>query len=93
MGNWERWGCNWMGLWDSPYCSLQWQEKLKLEVYGNHRLRANPFYWDRVVSNLLGSKGYQVDLPWVMKVRWDGELAAKVFVYVNDGRSTRPTSS
>jgi hypothetical protein len=41
--------------------------------------------------NLLWSTGYQADLPWVMKVRWDGELAAKVFVYVDDGRPTGPT--
>jgi hypothetical protein len=35
--------------------------------------------------------GYRADLPWVMKVRWDGELAAEVFVYVDDGRPTGPT--
>ncbi|KAL3791404.1 hypothetical protein ACHAW5_005778 [Stephanodiscus triporus] len=26
-----------------------------------------------------------------MKIRWDGELAAEVFVYVDDGRPTGPT--
>jgi hypothetical protein len=26
-----------------------------------------------------------------MKVRWDGELAAKVFVYIDDGKLTGPT--
>jgi hypothetical protein len=31
-GNWERWERNWMGLRDSPYRSLQWQARLKLEV-------------------------------------------------------------
>jgi hypothetical protein len=35
--------------------------------------------------NLPGSTGYQADFPWVMKVRWDSELAPKVFVYVVDG--------
>ena len=34
-GNWERWERNWMGLRDSPYRSLQWQTRLKLEVYGD----------------------------------------------------------
>jgi hypothetical protein len=67
-GNWERWERNWMGLRDSPYCSLQWQTRLKLEVYGNRRQRANPFHWDRVVLNLPGAKGYRADLPWVMKI-------------------------
>ena len=26
-----------------------------------------------------------------MKIWWDGELAAEVFVYVNDGHATRTT--
>ena len=90
-GNWERWERNWMGLRDSPYRSLQWQTRLKLEVYGDRRVRDNPFHWDRVVFNLPGSKGYRADLPWVMKIRWDGGLAAEVFVYVDDGRPTGPT--
>jgi hypothetical protein len=90
-GNWERWERNWMGLRDSPYRSLQWQTRLKLEVYGNRRQRANPFHWDRVVLNLPGAKGYRADLPWVMKIRWDGHLAAEVFVYVDDGRAIGPT--
>ena len=87
--NWERWERNWMGLRDSPYRSLQWQARLKLEVYGDCRALANPFHWDRVVFNLPGSKGYRADLPWVMKIRWDSKLAAEVFVYVDDGRSPR----
>jgi hypothetical protein len=89
-GSWERWERNWMGLRDSPYCSLQWQVRLKLKVYGDRRLRTNHFHWDRVVMNLLGSTGYRADLPWVMKVRWDGKLAAEMFVYVDDGRPTGP---
>ena len=80
-----------MGLRDSPYHSLQWQARLKIEVYSDRRLKANPLLWDRVVLNLLGSKGYQADLLWVVKVRWDGELAAKVFVYVDDCQPTGPT--
>ncbi len=89
--NWERWERNWMGLRDSPYRSLQWQARLKLEVYGDQRLRSNPFHWERVVLNLPGLTGYRADLPWVMKLRWDGDLAAEVFVYVDNGRPTGPT--
>jgi hypothetical protein len=62
-----------------------------VEVYGDRRVRSNPFHWDKVVMNLPGSKGYRANLPWVMKIRWDGDLAAKVFVYVDDGRPTGPT--
>ena len=90
-GNWERWERNWMGLRDSPYRSLQWQVRLKIEVYGDRHDRTNPFHWEKVVMNLPGSTGYRASLPWVMKVRWDGELAAEVFVYVDDGRPTGPT--
>ncbi len=89
-GSWERWEQNWIGMHDSLYCSLQWQARLKLEVYGDQRLRTKPFHWDRVVMNLPGSTGYWADLPWVMKVRWDGQVATKVFIYVDDGRPTRP---
>jgi hypothetical protein len=85
-GPWERWERNWMGLQDSPYRSLQWQVCLKFEVYGDQRCLSNPFHWDRVVFNLSGSKGYRSDLPWVMKLRTDGHLAAEIFVYVDDGR-------
>jgi hypothetical protein len=71
-GPWEWWECNWMGLRDSPYRSLQWQVRLKFEVYGDRKNTANPFHWDRVEFNLPGSKGYRLDLPWVMKIRSNG---------------------
>ena len=49
---WERWERNWMGLRDSPYRSIQWQIRLKLEVYGDRRVLTNPFHWDRVELNM-----------------------------------------
>ncbi len=61
---------------------------LKYEIYGNRRDPRNPYRWDKVKLNLPGSKGYRSDLPWVMKVRSDGHLAAEIFVYVDDGRLT-----
>jgi len=82
---WERWERNWMGLRDSPYRSLQWQVRLKLVAYGDRRDLANPFHWDHVQLNLPGSPGYRADLPWVMKVRADGTIAAENFVYVDNG--------
>jgi len=88
QGIWERWERNWMGLKDSPYRSIQWQIRLKLEVYGDRRVLSNPFHWDRVEFNLPCSKGYRSDLPWVMKIRCDGHLATEVYVYVDDGRVT-----
>jgi hypothetical protein len=87
-GPWERWERNWMGLRDSPYRSLQWQVRLKFEVYGDRKDTANPFHWERVEFNLPGSRGYRSDLPWVMKIREDKHLGAEIFVYVDDGRPT-----
>jgi hypothetical protein len=88
QGTWERWERNWMGLRDFPYRSIQWQIRLKLEVYGDRRVLSTPFHWDRVEFNLPGSKGYRSDLPWVMKIRCNGHLATEVYVYVDDGRVT-----
>jgi hypothetical protein len=87
-GRWERWCRNWMGLTDSPYRSIQWMIRLKMEAYGIPSDRGNPFHWARVVLNLPGEDGYQPHLPWVMKLRWDGHLATEVFYYVDDGRAT-----
>ena len=66
-----------MGLRNSPYQSLQWQARLKLELYGDRRIRSDPFHWERVIFNLPGSKGYRADLLWVFKLRWDGKLGVK----------------
>ena len=84
----ERWVRNWMGLRDSPYRSIQMLIRLKFEAYGDRRDRTNPFHWERVLLNLPGSSDYRPDLPWVMKVRFDGHLACEAFVYVDDGRIT-----
>jgi hypothetical protein len=81
-----------MGLRDSPYHSLQWQVRLKFKVYGDRKVLNNPFHLNRVKFNLPGSMGYRSDLPWVMKIRVDGHLAAEIFVYVDDGRPTGHSS-
>ncbi|EJK52624.1 hypothetical protein THAOC_28082 [Thalassiosira oceanica] len=69
--------------------SIQLMTRVKLVAYGDRRVRTNPFHWERVVFNLLGTSDYRPDLPWVMKVRFfDGHLACEVFVYVDDSRAT-----
>ena len=45
-GRWERWSRNWMGLMESPYRSIQWMIRLKMEAYSDKADRANPFHWD-----------------------------------------------
>ena len=62
--------------------------RFKLEAYGDRWDRSNPFCWERVIYNLLGTKGYRPRLPWVMKVQFDGQLACEVYVYVDNGRVT-----
>jgi hypothetical protein len=89
---WERWERNWMDLRDLPYRSPQWQVFLKLEVYGDRQDLTNPFHWYHVKFNLPGSRGYRSDLPWGMKIRADGLLAAEIFVYVDNGRAIGATA-
>ena len=85
---WERWARNFMGLTDSPYRSLQLMIKAKFLAYGDRTLVDNPFRWKIVKLNLPGSATYNAKLPWVMKLREDGQLACEVYVYVDDGRIT-----
>ncbi len=87
-GSWECMEHNWMGIRDSPYQSLQWQMRLKFEIYRDQKDTVNPFHWDRVELNLPGSRGYRLDLPWVMKIRKNSHLVVEIFVYVDDGRPT-----
>ena len=41
-----------------------------------------------VLYNLPGTKGYQLGLKWVMKVRFGGHLACEIYVYADNGRVT-----
>ena len=86
--SWERWCRNWMGLRDSPYRSIQHMLRIKFIAYGDPKDPSNPFQWDRVEYNLPGTRGYDPSKPWVMKVRVDGHLASKIYVYVDNGRAT-----
>ena len=58
----------------------------KYEVLGDPNDQNNPFAWDRVRMNLPGAEEYDATLPWVMKLRRDGNMAAAVAGYVDDFR-------
>jgi hypothetical protein len=58
----------------------------KYEAYGNRRNRSNPFHWEQIALNLPGNWSYDPSLPWVFKVRFDGNLACEVYIYVDDGK-------
>ena len=80
-----------MGLRDSPYRSIQMFTKMKYVAYGKRTDNTNPFAWVTVRLNLPGSAYYDPSLPWVSKVRRDGQIACDMYVYVDDGRVTGPT--
>jgi hypothetical protein len=81
-----------MGLKSSPYQAVQAILVAKEVVRGDRRDPNNAFRWDTVRLNLPGSKEYDPRLPWVSKLRLDdGQIAADVFVDVDDARVTGPT--
>ena len=57
-GIWERWNRNVIGLTDSPYRSIQWMIRLKMEAYSDRGNRTNPFHWNRVALDLPGKERY-----------------------------------
>ena len=75
-----------MGLRDSPYRSIQLLIRLKIKAYGNRWDRSDPFYWETVIYNLPGTKGYTPGLPCVMKVRFNSHLACEVYMYMHNYR-------
>ena len=89
--DWEQWSRNFMGMRDSPYRSAQMFTKMKFIVYGERTDDSNPFSWAVVRLNLPGSANYDPSLPWVAKLRKDGQVACDMYVYVDYGRVTGPS--
>jgi hypothetical protein len=90
---WERWNRLAMGLRLSPYCAVQGMMIAKEVILGDSGLESNVFRWDKVLLNLPGEIHYDSSKSWVSKVRRDGNLAADVFIYVDDVRSSAPTEA
>jgi hypothetical protein len=53
-------------------------------AYGDPADTSNPFHWDHICLNLLGSPSYQPHLPWVHKIIGTGCLAEGSNRYVDD---------
>ena len=85
----ERWSRNFMSLADSPYQSLELLMKTKFIAYSNRLNRTNTFQWELTKLNFMGSDLYNSKLPWVIKVRTDGNLACEVYIYIEDGQIVR----
>jgi len=75
-----------MGLRSSPYVTIK-QMHLGFEMANGNRLDPkNALRWERAVLNLPGDPAYQPLLPWMYRVRSDGELAGSTLCYVDDLR-------
>jgi hypothetical protein len=81
-----RWLRNAMGLRSSPYASVQGALRAKHLVLGDPQDEGNPFQWDHIRENFPCSKGYEPSMPWIMKIRTDGQSASDIVQYVDDMR-------
>ena len=88
---WERWNRLAMGLRNSPYNAIQGMMVAKDEILGDRTNENNVFRWDAVRLNLPGSKEYDPSKSWIAKIRKDGVVAADVFIYVDDVRTSAPS--
>ena len=90
---WQRWTRCLMGAKPSPYQAIRsmlWAEDI---IRGDRQDQSNPFRWDSIQLNLPGDRNYNPALPWVAKLRRDGELATDFYIYVDDVRVTAPSEA
>ena len=88
---WERWTRCLLGAKPSPYQAIRFMMWAEHMVRGDRRDPNNPFRWSHSTVNLPGSKVYDPSLPWISKLRPDGTLASKFYIYVDDVRVTGPS--
>ena len=88
---WLRWNRLAMGLRSSPFSAVQGMMIAREVILGDRLEESNVFRWDRVRTNLPGTDSYTPSLAWCTKVRKNGDVAADVFIYVDDIRCSAPT--
>ena len=88
---WEAWTRCAMGLTTSPYQATQNAQRVKRITFGDRLDPSNVFGWVDVRLNLPGDADYDPSVPWISKIRDNGEIAADVHPYVDDLRETAPT--
>jgi len=82
-----------MGLKSSPYQAGQGCCVADELIRGDPQYETNAFRWDTVLLNCPGSEEYDPSKPWVSKVRKeDGRIASDFVSFVDDFRSSGPTS-
>jgi hypothetical protein len=75
-----------MGLTGSPYTCFQGACRGKRVSLGDRRDRENVFHWEGVVVNLPGTWDYDPTRPRLYKIRWDGNIAGDLVIYIDDVR-------
>ena len=88
-----RWTRNAMGLRPSPYSSVQGALIAKHLIMGDPKDKSNPFTWEIIRLNLPGTQDYDATLPWILKMRYDGKLAAGLVQYIDDLRIMAATKA
>ena len=83
---WVFWNRLLMGMRPSPYLSTRHLLRIRRFLLGDRKDKSNPFRWDKVVENLPGMPDYDPTMPWIYKARLDGEIAAELFIYIDDLR-------
>jgi hypothetical protein len=76
-----------MGWLASPYLTIQSHLLADEVVQGSRKEPGNAYHWDSVTLNLLGSSSYTPQLPWVRRIRRDGDIASDSPTYVDDIRA------
>ena len=69
--------------------TFAWSEEI---IVGDHLESSNPFYWDKVILNLLGTSKYDPTMPTVY--RWNSRkkrMACFFGTYIDDIRTGGPT--
>ena len=89
---WERWNRLAMGLKSSPYFAVQSMLIAQEVILGDQEDEENVFHWKELRMNLPGMNNYEPSKAWVCKIRRDGTVAADLFIYVDDIRSSAPTT-
>jgi hypothetical protein len=90
---WERWNRLAMGLRVSPYAAVQAMLIAQEVIMGDPSDALNIFRWEQLRLNLPGQANYDPSRAWVTKLRRDGSIAADMFIYVDDIRTSAPTAS
>jgi hypothetical protein len=78
------------GVKSSPYQAVSALSVADEIIKGDRINEGNIFQWVKVGLNLPGDEEYDPNMPWVSKVRADGNIAADLFTFVDDLRPTGP---